>query len=777
MRELPRSPRVFPRASLRLAAMTALLGLALACGSAAESSAQTPRLLTLEMAGRDVRVSPLLGLLATRAQHEADLPDAPTMPGDDPMVTRFANFQPARVRPGTPVALLIDGTPSREALEALGIVVGTVAGDVVTATMPISLLPALLEVPGVQQVSAAGVMEKALNVSIVEMEAGELWMGSPPNFPAGSLTGNGVVVGIVDTGTDPRVADFKDASNNTRFISIWDQQWSGGPPAGFPYGYEYTQAQINANQITSYHDYDGHGTHLAGVAAGNGRSTGNGQAAYRFVGVAPRASLIAVKSYLLETGVIDGVNYIFTKAASLNKGAVVNLSLSGKQGGHDGTTSLDRALNALTGPGKIITAAAGNHGLENGHARYDLALNGSVDATYTIPTYTESSSQNESVVIEGWHDPSASFDVKLTTPTGITSATIVPGTESGLVVTNDGSIIIKNGLVTNQLGAKQILVYAGYGQAGTPRVRSGTWKINIKRRSGTTTGLSHWWVSSSVLGTTTLPAFTGAGVDTAVTVTSPATADSVISTGSYTTKVSWSNNAGSTSNYPGSPPLLRLSGFTSRGPRRDGVQRPDIVAPGYGVMSSMSTDASISATYEDPDGVHHMAKGTSVANAHTTGAIALLLEQNRFLTPSGARAILRTRARADSYTGTVPNGKWGYGKLDVAVGGTTGVNDGVAFGLSFRNVFPNPSRDFASFEFDVALLALAQGASTPVSVSIFDVRGREVRMIHGVATPGTQRLSWDGRNTAGEKTTPGVYFARLTVGTTQLQKKFVRVLE
>jgi len=191
----------------------------------------------------------------------------------------------------------------------------------------------------------------------------------------------------------------------------------------------------------------------------------------------------------------------------------------------------------------------------------------------------------------------------------------------------------------------------------------------------------------------------------------------------------------------------------------------------------MSTDATISATYEDPDGVHYMAKGSSIANAHTTGAIALLLEQNRYLTPSGARNILRTRARSDSYTGTVPNGKWGYGKLDVAVGGTTGVNDAVALGLSFGNVFPNPSRDFASFQFDVASIALAQGASTPVEVRVFDVRGREVRMIRGIATPGTQRLTWDGRNEAGEETAAGVYFARLTVGTTELQKKFVRVAE
>ncbi len=777
MREPRRSPRKYLRAPVRFAASTFALGLILACGMISESFAQTPRLLTLDEAGRDSRVDPFLRLMVRRAGVEANLPAEQASLATLGSPIAFANFSPSRIVPESPVAVLIEGTPSPSELESRGIVVGTVAGDVVTATMPLSLLPELLAVEGVERVKAAAPVETALNVSAYEMDANELWAGTPPSFPANSLTGNNVVIGIIDTGTDPRVADFKTSTNQTRFKSIWDQQWSGAPPAGFAYGTEYTESQINAGSITNYRDYDGHGTHIAGVAAGNGQSTGNGQAPYRYVGVAPRASLIAVKAYMLESQIVDGVNYVFRKAAAISKPAVVNLSLSVALGSHDGTYSFDRALSALTGPGKIITAAAGNRGLQNGHARYDLASGAVTDVTFNIPTYTPSLSQHETIYIEGWHEPSSAFDVKLISPTGITSATIAPGAESGYVETADGTILIQNDRVTNSLGAKQIVVYVSYGVEGTARPRAGTWKINIKRRSGTTSGLIHWWLSQYLLGTTTLPAFTGAGIDTACTVSSPATGDSVISSGAYTTKVSWTNNVGSTSKYPYSPPMYALSDFTSRGPRRDGVQRPDVMAPGYGVMSSMSTDATISATYQDPDGVHSMNKGTSVASAHTAGAVALLLEQNPQLTPSAVRTILRTRARADSYTGTAPNGKWGYGKLDVSTGATTGVNDGVALGLSFRNVFPNPSRDNASFEFEVSAVALAQGAATPIHVRIFDVRGREVAAVQGVATPGVQRLAWNGRNAAGQEAAPGVYFARLTVGETQLQRKFVRILD
>ncbi len=771
MREPHRSPCTSRHFATRI-----WLALAL-CLVPALANAQAPRVLTLEEAGRDVRVDPVLGLMVLRAQVEADTPDAAPAIAPDDETARFANFHPTRLRLETMVSVLIEGTPERARLEERGIVVGTIAGDVVTATLPIALLPELLGVPGVLRVSAASMVEKALNVSAYEIDANVLWGGTPPSYPAGSLTGSNVIVGIVDTGVDPRVADLKDPANRTRFKSIWDQQWSGSPPAGFAYGTEYSEAQINANQLTEYHDLDGHGTHLAGIAAGSGQSTGNGQPAYRYVGIAPRASLIGVKAYMLETQIIDAVNYVFTKATALGKPAVVNLSLSVTNGAHDGTYTFDRALSALTGRGKIITAAAGNKGLENGHARYDLAAGANVDVTFAIPTYTPSISQHEALVIEGWHDPSAAFDVKLISPTGITTAVLTPGTQSGQIVTADGTYIIQNDILTNLLGAKQIMVYVGYGVNGSPRPRSGTWKLNIKRRSGTTTGTAHWWIAQSLFGSTILPAFTGAGIDTAYTVTSPATGDSIISTGSYTTKVAWPNSLGSTSKYPFSPPLFRLSDFTSRGPRRDGVQRPDVVAPGYGVMSTTSTEANISATYKDLDGVHHMGKGTSVANAHTTGSVALLLEQNSQLTPSGARLILRTRARTDAYTGSVPNGKWGYGKLDLSPSSTTGVNDGIALGLSFRNVWPNPSRDDASFEFDVSALALSQGASTPVRVRIVDVRGREVATLKGVAAAGPQRLTWNGRDAAGRPSASGGYFARLQVGETQLQKKFVRTTE
>jgi subtilisin family serine protease len=747
-------------------------------GMIGTARAETPRVPPLDEASRDSRIDPVLGLMMQRAYARRALPAraVPLVPGDE--TGGLANSGALEIGPQTPVALLIEGTADRTQLELQGATVGTVAGDVITATAPIGLVPDILAVPGVDRISAAARVEPVLNVSVPETDADVLWQGTPPSYPAGAITGRNVVVGIVDTGVDPRHSDFKDASGATRFKYAWDQTWTGTPPPGFGYGVEYSASQINAGQVTYYKDTDGHGTHVAGIAVGNGQATGNGRPAWQYVGVAPRADIIAVKALLYESQVIDAVNYVFQRAAALQRPAVVNLSLSVTMGAHDGTYAFDRSLSALTGPGKVITAAAGNRGLENGHARIDLASGASTDVSFTIPTYTPNQSVSEVLYVEGWHDGSASFDVKLISPTGLQTVVYAPGSSSGFLETADGTLSIQNDITSNAKGAKQILVMVAYGNAGSAHPRSGTWRINVKRRTGSSSGLGHWWISDSVFPTTVLPAFTGASVDTATTVTSPATGDSVIATGAYTTKVSWINLNNSTGGFAGPPPLYHLADFSSRGPRRDGVQRPDVVAPGYGVMSTMSGDAVVSAYFKDRDGKHYIAKGTSMANAHTTGAVALLMEQLGSIGPSRARLELRTRARADSYTGTTPNGKWGYGKLDLMSSETTAVVDpepGITpTEIAFRSPYPNPSRDVTSFSFEITPAALTDGPRTPVQVRIVDVNGRSVAELRGAAAPGVQLVTWDGRDNAGLSVPAGVYFAHLQVGQKALYRKFVR---
>ena len=119
--------------------------------------------------------------------------------------------------------------------------------------------------------------------------------------PPLSLSGRGVLIGIVDSGIDYENPDFLNDDGTTRIVFLWDQTARGVPPEGYSQGTEYTGEQINAAlaerdpaerfQIVPSRDLSGHGTAVAGIAAGNGR----GSAGRQFRGTAPSADLVIVK--------------------------------------------------------------------------------------------------------------------------------------------------------------------------------------------------------------------------------------------------------------------------------------------------------------------------------------------------------------------------------------------------------------------------------------------------------------------------------------------------
>jgi minor extracellular serine protease Vpr len=94
----------------------------------------------------------------------------------------------------------------------------------------------------------------------------------------------------------------------------------------------------------------------------------------------------------------------------------------------------------------------------------------------------------------------------------------------------------------------------------------------------------------------------------------------------------------------------------------------DVAAPGNYAPTAYAPK-SYWATFrhnvlQGTSGTHGMASAVSAANPITTGVVALMLQANPKLDATQVRAILRQTARADSYTGAVPNATWGYGKLD-----------------------------------------------------------------------------------------------------------------
>ena len=262
-------------------------------------------------------------------------------------------------------------------------------------------------------VSSTGVYVSSQCADVTDISVGHVTQATPPTFSGD--TGAGTVVGVVDTGVDITNQDFM-TSQGTRIVDLWDQpacpvpQEVNGPyscpvqPAnsqGYTYGAECSQSMLESGtcgiqfqeeccgRVFSYgatcedpiagafpnqlpeEDCDGHGTDVAGIAASNGRAAPAGT----YIGVAPSADLVIVKSDDSLSDVIDGVAYVFKVAAARGEPASVNLSLGTNEGPHDGTDMFESMLDALTGPGKLLSVSGGNEATNNSTYHYHASAN------------------------------------------------------------------------------------------------------------------------------------------------------------------------------------------------------------------------------------------------------------------------------------------------------------------------------------------------------------------------------------------------------------------
>ena len=589
--------------------------------------------------------------------------------------------------------------------------------------------------------------------------------------------GGGVLVGIVDTGIDLGHLDFRRPDGTTRIVSLWDQTSAAGtPPASFSYGSEWSAAAINAGSVVSPDDL-GHGTHVAGIAAGNGRGGVAGLDADRYVGIAPEASLCIVKADFSNPAgasaadIIDGVAYVFARAAALGMPAVVNLSLGSQEGPHDGTHPVDEMLEAMTGPGRIIVAAAGNEGADRIHARVEVPAGGMSELTFRVPDYTANAgAENDYVLLSAWHDRADSLSVTIVTPSGATLGPLLTGSAEYETVDGHVSLCLGDCTAPGVPAAEISVRLHDVLQAAPPG--SGTWKLRCTRVAAGGSGRLDGYVADQILGEFAPWTVWQQGAVTYGTILSPASSDSVIAVGAHTTKPCWPSIDGSTSCVGSSGTTGQLAFFSSRGPRRDGVLKPDLTAPGNAVVSTRSAAAVFDVWETVPGGAHAAMMGTSMAAPAVSGAVALLLARSGWAAagPTRVRDHLRATARADGFTGSTPNDSWGYGKLDIlsVLSMTpTAVEVGAPALARFTlsNAAPNPFNPRTS-----ALLDLARAGW--VSVRVHDVAGRQVRTVVAARLPaGRRTISWDGRDDRGAGVASGVYYLVVSVDGDRVTRK------
>jgi subtilisin family serine protease len=490
--------------------------------------------------------------------------------------------------------------------------------------------------------------------------------GYPPDYVG--LTGRGVVVGVIDSGVDFQHQDFRDALDKTRLISLWDQTVSStDPPRNFTFGKEWTAAQIDAGLCTET-DPAGHGTHVMGIAAGNGRATGNGMPAYRYVGMAPEASIIAVKTDYLTTSVTAGVDYIFQKADSLGLPAVANLSLGTHYGAHDGTDEFALSLASLAGPGHAIVAAAGNEMGKGYHARRIFAPPDSSSVTFSVPTYTPATgAANDEIDIDAWFTAGTAITFTVITPNGYDIGPVAKGA-SMQADTPDGRVEVDNSM-TGALNGEENVFFWIYDRLADAPPAPGTWRILMQAEPvqavSAASTFDAWIFYRTMPGD--LPF--RVGVDEWYLVSSPATGDSVIAVGAYATKASWIAEDDNQYGYSPAPTLGAISTFSSVGPRRDNVIKPDLTAPGQGIGAALSGTTTQNPHAILQDGVHVVFQGTSMACPHVAGLAALVFENRGRLSVRAMADRLKGTARRDDFTGPDANAIYGFGKVD-ALGAT-----------------------------------------------------------------------------------------------------------
>lgn len=459
------------------------------------------------------------------------------------------------------------------------------------------------------------------------------------------LYGQGTIIGFIDTGIDYTLNVFRNADNTTRVSYIWDQTiQTGTAPDGFLYGSEYTSEMINealqAEQpldIVPSTDTNGHGSFMAGIAAGNIDRDND------FSGVAPQADIAVVKlkpakqnlrDYFYikdeavcyqETDIMMGVKYLLQKAEIEGKPLIICLGIGTNSGGHDGSGILDEYLNdASSFVGTCAVVPAGNEANVASHYRSIEAGNEYEDVELRV-------GENEKgFALELWAQAPSVYSIAIISPSGEYVERIPPRVETSHVIRFifEKTIIFVNYRIIEKRTGDELIFLRFDGP--TP----GIWTIRVFKDVNFQNYFDMWLPIKEFIGADTH--FLKPDPD--ITITGPGTSDIPITVAAY--------NHINDSIY-----LNSGRGFT-----RTGNVKPTITAPGVNVYGPLLNNTFGTRS------------GTSIAAAHVAGAVSLLFQwgivnNGNAMDSNDIKALLIKGA--DRRDIPYPNNVWGYGTLNV----------------------------------------------------------------------------------------------------------------
>lgn len=431
--------------------------------------------------------------------------------------------------------------------------------------------------------------------------------------PGLGLTGQGVMIGFVDSGLDLTHPEFLGRDGVSRVVALWDMSAEGTPPAGFHRGAAYSGAEI-ATGLVSSADQSGHGTAVAAIAAGQS-------------GAAPGASIAAVKlGSSRTTDVMRAVKFLLDQAEAREMPCVINLSYGTNCGSHWGQTLFESYIDQSAQRGRsVVVCAAGNEGSGAHHFQGKLVEGGVVDAEFNVST------QREHVYLSLWKSFADEAAFELVLPNGQTTGLLT----EGIRFLRFGAIRVSvfYAVPTHYTTSQEVLLYLDAAPGGL----NGLWKLRCYGKKVSDGRFNVWLPTMEEV--TDRTAFLQPEPN--LTITLPATALFPISVGGFR------------------PDTETISPFSGRGVQDcAGRSLLDIAAPAEGVRS-----AKVGGGYD-------IFTGTSMAAPFVSGAAALMMEwgivqgNDLFLYNQRVKAFLCKGAIRSPYL-SYPNPQWGYGRLNL----------------------------------------------------------------------------------------------------------------